>query len=199
MRATSLLRRYALTPYARTAPLALALFLALVPAGGHAQDAAVAKSRADIERISKKTSAECRRDPRAGVLCEASGYKVELRGCERDAFYAGVANEKGARLDDRIDNAEANTVANLADKQFVCVAAIAKGTPEDRYYVIAVPVASVPECKGKAICRQYGDRTIRWMQAEPSVPCRRQGAGYGPGCAAGWVDKSVLDEFSNGL
>lgn len=183
----------------RVAALLAALFLALAPGAGRAADPALARSQAEIERISKKTSAECRRDAGGPVRCKAAGYEVELLGCGRDAFYAGIANGGGARLDDRIENAEAGTIANLADKQFVCVAAIAKGKPEDRYYVVAVPVASVPQCKGKQICRQYGDRPVRWMEAAPSVPCRREGTGYGPGCAAGWVDKSLLDEFSNGL
>jgi hypothetical protein len=75
-----------------------------------------------------------------------------------------------------------------------------------RDYIQAVPVATVENCKDNDLCTDYSERPVQWFKPATGKPCSQVGTNftgrnydYTGDCAAGWVDKETLDEFSMGL
>ncbi|URX62683.1 hypothetical protein KR767_00970 [Luteibacter anthropi] len=133
--------------------------------------------------------------------CSISGFAVEFAGCGKGALFGAIAAQDGADgvdLNDKLDG-KGQTTARLKDRQFVCIAATARGNDSQRHYVIAVPTASVPECKGKDLCKK-ADLPVERKKATTGQSCQRVGDGkYTGDCAAGWVDQGELDQYADGI
>jgi hypothetical protein len=145
---------------------------------------------------------ECKAPVNNVQSCVSGNYQIELiQNCESGAFYAGVAQEGGVILKDRIVGDDPKDVAKLSDKQFVCVQGIAKTAQESEwFYVVAVPVSEVTDCKDNSICQDYGDKPVDWLLNKPTGECHLVGTnGFTGSCAAGWIKPDALDQFSNGL
>ena len=67
-------------------------------------------------------------------------------------------------LADQISDHDAQPVARLKNKQFVCIEAMASKDNQERYEIKAVPVASVVGCKGNDLYKSYRDQPVprRW-------------------------------------
>lgn len=133
--------------------------------------------------------------------CKIDGFSVDYAGCGKGALFGSIAAQDGADgvdLNDKLDG-KGRAVARLKDRQFVCIAATARGNDNQRHYVIAVPTASVPECKGKDLCKK-ADLPVQWKTATTGQSCQRVGDGkYTGDCAAGWVDQGELDQYADGI
>lgn len=143
------------------------------------------------------------RDCTVGNLEAGDFYEVDLSP-QCDAYsFAGVAQDQGVDALDRVPTTGSapQVRAHFAPDQFVCVQAIARAVQDPMYYyVVAVPIASVEQCKGNALCRTYGDRPIQRRAPGQGGACRLAAPGvYVGDCAQGWVSAEALDVFSNGI
>jgi hypothetical protein len=162
-----------------------------------------AKSRdrlAYLSSIAPGAKIACANDRYGNAACTADGYQIDFGDCSDRLSYGGIATSGGVSLEDQVSSRHAQPVARLQDKQLVCIEATARRGEQERAFVKAVPVESVPGCKGNDLCRIYGDRPVEWMRPPPGKSCRRtDGKAYTGDCAAGWIDMGTLEEFSMGL
>ncbi len=150
--------------------------------------------------IAKGAKVACADDKYGNAACTADGYQIDFGECSDDSSYGGIAATGGVTLEDHVSTEHAQPVARLQDKQFVCIEATAHKGEQERYFVRAVPVTSVPGCKGNDLCKSYGDRSIQWIAPRSGKPCQRKDSkSYTGDCAAGWIDNDALEEFSMGL
>lgn len=139
----------------------------------------------------------------AGNLEAGDFYDVDLSP-QCDAYsFAGVARDQGVDALDRVPTTGSapQVRAHFAPDQFVCVQAIARAVQNPMYYyVVAVPTASVEQCKGNELCSTYGDRPIQRRVPGQGGACRLAAPGvYVGDCAQGWVSAEALEVFSNGI
>jgi hypothetical protein len=150
--------------------------------------------------IAKGAKVACANDKYGNPACMADGYRIDFGECSDDSFYGGITAKAGVTLEDQVSTDRAQPVARLQDKQFVCIEATARKGEQERYFVRAVPVTSVPGCKGNDLCKSYGDHFIQWIAKRSGKPCQRKDRkSYKGDCAAGWIDNDALEEFSMGL
>jgi hypothetical protein len=200
---------------AACAALSLMLALSACDAGSAPSRQQAAEEPAGLGTASAAPRAEPSpgpTDPLAGLDCEpaqvswarkctAPDYDVSgMPGvCTSDSASFGAVNA-GAPVEahDRL-GAGARSIATLAGGQFVCVQYIADpldGESERWLYVTAIPPDSVPACR-TALCGDPAARS-RWHDARGAA-CAVDGDVYSPGCPAGWVPGSHIDEYSMGL
>jgi hypothetical protein len=166
----------------------------------------VGLARAYIAARAPTAQLDCHKNAYKYPECTADGYEIGGYGCDGDGFYAGVYADDGVTLADNISLDLTQPIAHLSKGQFVCIQIVGKKEETLRYYIQAVPVATVENCKDNAICTDYGERPVQWFKPVTGKPCTRAGTNftrrgyvYTGDCAAGWVDKETLDEFSMGL
>ena len=129
----------------------------------------------------------------AGLGEDGKPYDVQLQaGCGDDGFFAAVYQTGGAgilpRLPTQAGAAHAHD-ATLADKQFVCIQAIARqGQTPTYYHVQAMDPAQVDACRDDATCADH--RPPAGATCTIATP---------QGCASGWVKADTLEVFSNGI
>lgn len=154
-----------------------------------------------LSHIASKSKITCAKDTYGNTACTADDYAVDFSDCGDSLSYGGIAVTDGVTLVDQINNHDAQPIARLKNKQFVCIEATASKHNQERYYIKAVPVDSVVGCKGNDLCKSYGDHPVQWIEQPSGKPCQRDAAtkGYTGDCAAGWIDGSALEEFSMGL
>lgn len=173
---------------------ALAASLCATAALAADSTAAVAAAQTQLTRMTPASKVECRADGYGGATCTADGYSVNLGDCGEGAAFGSIAADGGIDLTDRIDG-EGNPVAHVQDRQFVCIPAMARKGDSQRHYVIAVPTASVPECRGNDLCKD-ADLPVQWKGAKSGQACQRGKDGdYVGDCAAGWVDVGQIDQY----
>ncbi|WP_157475059.1 hypothetical protein [Lysobacter sp. Root494] len=166
-------------------------------------------NHASFRDLAQKVGVQCR-DSDKGEGCVAQDdedpnaadyFDVELHpDCDESGLYGGVVAAEGADLANRLPPKDTKISATLSKGQFVCIRAIARiGQSISRYYVTAVPVSAVVVgCRNNALCRVYGDRSIRFA-AQPVAPCRLDSSVLSGDCASGWTSEENLEEFSLGL
>jgi hypothetical protein len=165
-------------------------------------------NHASFRDLAQKVGVQCR-DSDKGEGCVAQDdadpnaadyFDVELQpDCDEGGLYGGVVAAEGADLANRLPPKDTKINATLSKGQFVCIRAIARiGQSISRYYVTAVPVSAVAGCRNNALCRVYGDRSIRFA-AQPVAPCRLDSSVPTGDCASGWTSEENLEEFSLGL
>ncbi|TCV97217.1 hypothetical protein EC912_101212 [Luteibacter rhizovicinus] len=164
----------------------------------HNKDAVVDAQRARLSAMAPGVPVQCKQDAYGNPACTVDGYQVDLSECGDDMLYGAVVAKNGVTLTDAVNSG--HPVARLANKQFVCIEATATKDKQERYFVKAVPVESVARCKGNDLCTQ-GNQPVQWIRPATGSACRRNGnaVAYTGDCAAGWVDKDTLEEFSMGL
>lgn len=176
----------------------------------HATPATVEATPSDaVQQLVQSSGVQCEdsktvRNCTAGNLDAGDYYDVELTAdCGEHGFFAGVADTKGAPALNAVPTtgSHATPRATLSQGQLVCVQGIARaGQNPMYYYVVAVPAESVAKCKGNALCKQYGDRPIKWTSPANGAACHAAAPGhYAGNCAQGWVSASALDVFSDGM
>ena len=129
----------------------------------------------------------------AGLAEDGTPYDVELQaGCGDDGFFAAVLQTGGAGILPRLPTqagAPHEHGATLADKQFVCIQAIARqGQRAAYYHVRAMDPAQVDACRDDATCAEH--RPAADAACTLATP---------QGCASGWVKADALEVFSNGI
>jgi hypothetical protein len=165
-------------------------------------------NHASFRDLAQKVGVQCR-DSDKGEGCVAQDdadpsaadyFDVELHpDCDESGLYGGVVAAEGADLANRLPPKDTKINATLSKGQFVCIRATARiGQSISRYYVTAVPVSAVAGCRDNALCRVYGDRSIRFA-AQPAAPCRLDSSVLTGDCASGWTSEENLEEFSLGL
>jgi len=170
----------------------------MIPLGNHAS----------FRELAEEVGVQCQ-EPDKGDGCVAQDdtdphaadyFDVELHpACDENGIYGGVVAGRGAQLANRLPPMDTQVNATLPKGQFVCIRAIARiGQFISHYYVTAVPVAAVAECKGNDLCHLYGDRHIRFA-VPPASPCRLDSSGLHGHCASGWMTEDGLEVFSLGL
>jgi len=154
-----------------------------------------------LSRIASKSKTACAKDTYGNTVCTADGYKVDFGDCGDSLSYGGIAVTDGVTLVDQLTAHDAQPIARLENKQFVCIEATASKGGQERYYVKAVPVASVVGCKGNDLCKSYSDHQVQWIKPPSGKPCRLDAAtkSYTGDCPEGWIDGDALEEFSMGL
>ncbi|HEY9130140.1 MAG TPA: hypothetical protein VIM98_00170 [Dyella sp.] len=140
--------------------------------------------------------------------CTYQGYVISAddRACDGadDAMYGDLGlsgNKSHIALLDKFPQG-GSTVAEAADRQFICVSAKAKrASPYDVwYYVVAIPVASVKACKNNSNCGAPGDLPVKLTKQGTGQPCHLTAQKrYAGDCAAGWVNAAEVDLYSMGL
>lgn len=158
----------------------------------------VASTQAVLQKMAPSSKVACKDDGHGQAECTADGVAVSVAGCGKGALYGAISAKGGVDLTDAIDG-RGTASAHVSDGQFVCVAAIQQASDTQRYYVIAVPTASVPECKGNELCKG-ADRPVQFKKATTGTSCHAAGNGdYTGDCAAGWVEEGHLDQYANGI
>lgn len=163
----------------------------------------------DLANFAKALRVQCE-DASKGRGCTAGNmeagdfYDIELSpNCSAEGFFAGVSEPDAPLLDTLpVTGSKAQINARLSDGQFVCVQATARaGQQPAYYYVVGLPVASIPACRGKPICNQHGDRPITFVAQHKSGKACALIDGTRPegDCAQGWIEPQKLDVFSNGI
>ncbi|WP_369940885.1 hypothetical protein [Xanthomonas medicagonis] len=196
-------------PPATTAPAAAPATPAAQPAKPAPAGTTPAAATADaMQALIQASGTQCpdatgSRGCEAGNLEAGDFYDVDLSP-QCDAYsFAGVVRDEGVDALDRVPTtgSASQARAHFAPNQFVCVQAIARaGQNPMYYYVVAVPTASVEQCKGKDICSTYGDRPIQRRVPGQGGACRLAAPGiYVGDCAQGWVSAEALEVFSNGI
>jgi hypothetical protein len=163
------------------------------------ENRAVEDNTASLAEVAHVT---CKPDNSGSSTCTSGNLDVELTGnCGRGGFFGAVVEEGGVALEDNPANPAASSLARLGKGQFVCIQGIARnGQNPERYFVKAIPVSSVAECKGNTLCEMYGDRDVEWILRPTGRACSASGAGtYVGDCAAGWVGVTSIEAFSEGL
>ncbi|MCW0398844.1 hypothetical protein NB688_000658 [Xanthomonas sacchari] len=168
-----------------------------------------ATSNDEVQQLLQSSGVQCEdsktaRNCTAGNLDAGDYYDVELTAdCGAQGFFAGVANAKGTPALNVVPTTGSHAAprATFSQGQLVCVQGIARaGQNPMYYYVVAIPADSVAQCKGNALCQQYGDRPIQWSSRASGDACHVAAPGrYAGNCAQGWVSASALDVFSNGM
>lgn len=159
-----------------------------------AGDNAVTAAQAQLTRMTPASKIECRADGYGGATCTADGFSVNFGNCGEGAAFGSIAADGGLDLNDRIDG-EGHPVAHVQDRQFVCIPAMARKGETQRHYVIVVPTASVPECRGNDLCKD-ADLPVQWKTPQSGKACQRGKDGdYAGDCAAGWVDVGQIDQY----
>lgn len=159
-----------------------------------------AAGRTKLAALVRDLHVVCARDKYGSSQCGADGYRLESAGCGASQFYGRIAVTGGVMLQDHLARDNAHEVAHLQENQFVCIEVTATKEGKERDFVRAVPVATVPGCKGNTLCTTYRDRPIKWSVVPSDKPCHRLKDGsYVGACAAGWIDKEALEDFSMGL
>lgn len=128
-------------------------------------------------------------------------YDVELRpDCGADGYFGGVSNDAGAELRDALPPKDESTPAVFAAGQLVCIQAIGRaGQDASYFYVASVPVEDLRQCRGKRLCKTYGDRKAAGWQRDAS-DCYLSPTGRpADACPQGWVDSEDIEDFSNGM
>jgi hypothetical protein len=159
--------------------------------------------------IAKLPGVQCDRKSEGwSYECTYQGYVINAddRACDGadDAMYGalGLSDDKShIALLDKFPQG-GSTVAEAADKQFICVSAEAKrASPYDVwYYVVAIPVASVKACKNNNNCGAPGDLPVKLTKQGTGQPCHLTAQKrYAGDCAAGWVNAAEVDLYSMGL
>jgi hypothetical protein len=128
-------------------------------------------------------------------------YDVELRpDCGPDGFFGGVAAETGAELRDALPPKDEASPAVLAQGQLVCIQAVAgPGQDPSYFYVVAVPVADVPACRGNRLCVTYGDRAVAGWKGHSGVCHIAADKRTSNACPQGWARREDIEDFSNGM
>lgn len=151
-----------------------------------------------LQKMAPTSKITCKDDGYGQAACEADGVEVDLLGCGDGGLYGVTSGKGGVDLNQSI-HGKGPVLAHVADRQFVCVAAIEKNSDAPNYYVIAIPTASVPECKGSGLC-EGADHPVQLKRATTGKSCKADGNGeYTGDCAAGWVRESELDQYANGI
>ncbi|MFY2565270.1 hypothetical protein [Achromobacter ruhlandii] len=155
----------------------------------------VATAQARLAGMTPASQIECHADGN-GAQCSADGYTVMYLGnCGEGAAFGSIAADGGVDLTDRVDG-RGKAVVHVMDRQFVCIPAMVRKGEEQRHYVIAVPTASVPECRGNDLCKD-ADLPIEWRRAKRGQACERtKDDDYQGDCAAGWVDVGQIDQYN---
>lgn len=183
-----------MTPLLPRLLAALAVTLCATAALAADNAAAVAAAQAQLTRMTPASKVDCRADGYGGANCTADGYSVNLGNCGEGAAFGSIAVDGGIDLTDRIDGQGA-PMAHVQDRQFVCIPAMARKGDSQRHYVIVVPTASVPECRGNTLCKD-ADLPVQWKAAQSGKACQRGKDGdYSGDCAAGWVDVGQIDQY----
>ena len=157
--------------------------------------------QARLAKMDTSSTVECHTDKYGNPACTAGGYDVDVTGCDDrgDTFFGQVLRKPGATLDNVIAPDEAKPVAQLADAQFLCIAATAKKEgAATRLYVEALPIERVAACKGNDLC---SNKPVQWIAPKPAEPCMWKGhdGEFTGGCAAGWVSEDEIEQFSMGM
>jgi hypothetical protein len=179
--------------------LFLAAALVALPALAAAPEARAKTEVAVIKAIAPGAAITCFKNEDGETYCKADDHDLQLRGCGDGAFYGRIAADRGVDLSQAIDG-HGKVTAHLKKGQFVCSAVTAMGKDDSREFVIAVPTASVPDCKGNELCKN-ADFPTEWKGPKPSGKCDpnvEPSSGYA-NCAAGWIEGSDLDGYSMGL
>ncbi|MDF4001844.1 hypothetical protein P3W24_03490 [Luteibacter sp. PPL201] len=163
---------------------------------GHAGDS-VASAQDALRKMAPASTVTCVDNGHGSPDCKADGHTAQFLGCGDGAMYGGISADGGVDIGNAIDG-HGKTIAHLADGQFVCVAAIVQRPDESRFYVVAIPTASVKGCKGNELCKG-ADHPVQWKTATTGTSCHRAGDDYAGDCAAGWVGQGDLDQYANGL
>lgn len=155
----------------------------------------VADAQAKLAAMTPASRIECHADGGNSAQCSADGYTVMYLGdCGEGAAFGSIAGDGGVDLNDRVDG-QGKPVAHVMDRQFVCIPAMVRKGEEQRHYVIAVPTASMPECRGNALCKD-ADLPVQWKRAKRGQACERtKDDDYQGDCAAGWVDVGQIDQY----
>lgn len=145
----------------------------------------------------------CQRSDAGVQTCTAPGY--DISGIDRacagaDAGY-GIVREDRVALTDRYPQPDASPVATLAAGQFLCVQFLAESAAggDGWAYVTAIDPGMVDACVDNPVCGP-GGLAPDWTGAVPPGTCAVGAEGrYTVGCAAGWLPRAAIDEFSMGL
>lgn len=157
--------------------------------------------QARLAKMDTSSTVECHTDKYGNPACTAGGYDVDVTGCDDrgDSFFGQVLRKPGATLGNAIAPDKAKPVAQLADGQFLCIAATAeKEGATTRLYVEALPIERVAACKGNHLCASHA---VQWIAPKPADECKWIGhdGDFSGGCAAGWVDEDKVEQFSMGM
>ena len=120
-------------------------------------------------------------------------------GCGAAGVFGGVTAD--ANLFDRYPPKSGAWPASLRKGQFVCVLAEA-GAPGESYlyYVVEAPTASVAGCAKSSLCKDYGDKPVKWHVPRAGTACQATGVGSFEGdCAIGWIEAEKIEVFTMGL
>lgn len=146
------------------------------------------------------TKVTCLRDTYGNLSCSGGGYSIEPAGCGPTEFYGRIASAGGVMLEAQLVGKATHPVAHLEENQFVCIEATATMNGQERSFVRAVPVETVPGCKDNALCKKYRNFPIKWAIKHSDEPCHRlSDERYSGDCATGWIDNKSLEDFSMGL
>lgn len=180
--------------------IAPSIFAILLGSALPAYPANNAVSVSTVQTLTPNALVICGGSGQAAASCTKDGYTIDVSDCKGDALYGVVASTGGVALATSLSPSSKDLTARLKKGQFVCIAATARKAGDQRHYVVAIPTASVPRCKGNDLCKG-GDKAVLWERAGVGDACRRFGKNgdYAGQCAAGWVNEADLDQYANGL
>lgn len=158
-----------------------------------------------FDHVMSRASISCG-DSARGLDCSMgnadNGDTFDVRmysGCGAAGVFGGVT--ANANLFDRYPPKSGAWPASFRKGQFVCVLAEAGATGEAYlYYVVEAPTASVADCTKSSLCKDYGDRPVKWHVPRAGAACRATGVGSFEGdCAIGWIEAEKIEVFTMGL
>ncbi len=153
-----------------------------------------------IASLAKAANVECEAADGGQPACAIGRLNVDLyESCGSDGFFGAVSTDDGVALKEK-PTADAASVARLGAGQFLCIQGLARqGQNPEWYFVIAIPVGTVADCKGKELCEIYGDRPVTWTVPPSGKPCTFEEDRYVGDCASGWVAAEAIEAFTEGI
>lgn len=147
----------------------------------------------------------CQRSDSGIQTCTAPGYDISGvdRACTDTGAGYGIVREDRVVLADRYPQQDVApaSVATLVAGQFLCVQFLAESTTGGNgwAYVTAIDPGMVRACLDNPVCGT-GGLVPDWAGSVPPGICAVGPEGrYTVGCAAGWLPREAIDEFSMGL
>jgi len=186
---------------ARTRGVIVLLLATLLTAtmANAATSAQAVSAGARLAKMAPGSTTSCEIGKGGNINCLVDSVPTSVSECAGEYAWGQVQDKEGVTLQSAFDKAKAKPTAHLHERQFVCVAATSGKTQDaERYYVIAFPTKSVPDCKGNELCQE---RAQTWVGTKPAGACQWVGkeGDFTGACAAGWVDSYAVEVFSMGL
>lgn len=157
-------------------------------------------SNPQIASLAKVANVECAAADGGRPVCVTGRLNVDLyESCGSDGFFGAVSTDHGVALKEK-PTADAASVAWLEVGQFLCIQGLARqGQNPEWYFVMAIPVGTVADCKEKQLCEIYGDRPVTWTVPPSGKPCTVEEDRYVGDCASGWVAAHAIEAFTEGI